>query len=208
MLTCCGAATEVHQPQSAAYRLEQEVWNVFRIAESLGIVADPDYRLQMPEDFDLNVAVRTVIKHFNSEANERHIRLKLDSENDSIFIWGEKTGIQQAIGQLIFNAIKYSYGGTDILISTSVREDDILIRVTNKGHPLPDGAELKQIWDFGYRGKIARELHVNGSGIGLYTVKKIVSAHRGWTDAQSANNITEFFVHLPKKLPLSATLAF
>jgi hypothetical protein len=186
--------------------IEQEIWNIFRIAESLGIVADPDYKLRMPEDFDLNVAVKTIIKHFNSEANERNLRLKINSPKDSIFIWGEKLGIQQAIGQLIFNAIKYSFGGTDIFISTAEREDDILIRVTNKGHPLPDGPELKQIWDFGYRGKIARELHVNGSGIGLYTVKKVITAHLGWTDAQSANGITEFFIHLPKKAALKRDL--
>jgi signal transduction histidine kinase len=65
---------------------------------------------------------------------------------------------------------------------------------------------LKQIWDFGYRGKLAKELHVNGSGIGLYTVKKIVSAHLGWTDAESRDGTTEFFIHLPKKAALQRDL--
>jgi signal transduction histidine kinase len=100
----------------------------------------------------------------------------------------------------------YSFGGTDIVVSTAERDDDFLIRVSNRGHPLPKGAELKQIWDFGYRGKLAKELHVNGSGIGLYTVKKIVSAHRGWKDAQSRDDTTEFFIHLPKKAALKRDL--
>jgi signal transduction histidine kinase len=92
----------------------------------LGIVADPNYQLRLPEDFDLNLTVKTVIKHFNSEAGERNIRIRTTSSRDSIFIWGEKAAIQQAMGQLLLNAIKYSYGGTDILISTLEREDDFL----------------------------------------------------------------------------------
>ena len=37
----------------------------------------------------------------------------------------------------------------------------------------PQVTKRKLIWDFGMRGKKAKELHVNGSGIGLFTVKKI-----------------------------------
>jgi signal transduction histidine kinase len=93
-------------------------------------------------------------------------------------------------------------------IFTAEREDDILIRVTNKGHPLPDEPERKQIWDFGYRGKAAIEKHVNGSGIGLFTAKKIVTAHLGWTNADSKGGHTEFFIHLPKRAALKRDLGF
>ena len=186
--------------------IEDEIWNLYQVAESLDIVVDPDYQVRSAADIDLNNAIRTALKHFNSEASERSIRLKTELSQKSIVIWGDKIGIQQLISHLLSNAIKYSLAGSEIRITSVERDDDILICVSNVGWPLPTGVDAKMIWDFGYRGKIAKERHVNGSGIGLYTVKKIASAHRGWVTAEHEKGLTQFFVHLPKKAVLKRQL--
>jgi signal transduction histidine kinase len=62
--------------------------------------------------------------------------------------------------------------------------------------------ETDQIWEFGYRGEGALERHVNGAGIGLYTVKKIVSAHGGNVSARGRRtdpNIVTFTFSIPKE---------
>jgi len=190
-----------------AKEIELEIWDAYRIAESLGIAVDSNYEMRQQADFDVVAATDHVLNHFASEAAERHIRLRREGQNGTVVAWGEKAAIEQAIGQLISNAIKYSFGGTTVTATISPRSDDILIRVTNKGMPLPGPLEIKHIWDFGFRGQNAKERHVNGSGIGLYTVKKIVTAHHGWVDVSSGpDNTTEFFIHLPKKAALKKAL--
>jgi signal transduction histidine kinase len=189
-----------------AKEVELEIWDAYRVAESLGIAVDSDYKLRQPEDFDLCLAIKSVLRHFGSEAAERHIRFKYETPERGVYVWGEKAGVMQAVGQLISNAVKYSLGGNDVFVSVVDGRDDIVIRVVDKGIPLPSGAELKQIWDFGYRGRNAKERHVNGSGIGLYSVKKIVSAHHGWTDGSTENGVTEFRIHLPSKAMLKKDL--
>jgi len=68
--------------------------------------------------------------------------------------------------------------------------------------PLEEEEEELHMWEFGFRGKRALELHVNGSGIGLYTVKKIVLAHGGryWcTVAREAENVVTFLFAIPTR---------
>jgi signal transduction histidine kinase len=80
--------------------------------------------------------------------------------------------------QLVMNAIKYARGSTYATVSVMDRGNECGVSVTDVGKTLDD-EEKVYMWDFGWRGKKAKELHVNGSGIGLYTVKKIVTAHGG-----------------------------
>jgi signal transduction histidine kinase len=187
--------------------IEQQIWDSYRIAESLGIVVDSNYELRQPEDFDLRDAVKRVLRHFAGEASERHIKFKFDLPNQAAIGWGDKAAVEQALGQLISNAIKYTFGGSEIGVVVTKTRDDVTLCVKNKALiPLPIGAELQQIWDFGFRGEAAKEKHVNGSGIGLYSAKKIVIAHRGWVTAESSGGYTFFSIHLPSREALKKEL--
>ena len=101
--------------------------------------------------------------------------------------------------QLFLNAVKYSFGGTFIKVGIVNRRDSVSIHVTNKGHELPKGDEAIEVLDFGVRGKKAKELHVNGSGIGLFTVRKIVIAHCGQAWAEGNGDMTTFSISIPKR---------
>jgi signal transduction histidine kinase len=82
----------------------------------------------------------------------------------------------------------------------------INVSITDFGIPL-DYAGQKSIWDMGTRGHIAKKVHVNGTGIGLHTVKKIVRAHGGEVFCSSRkeqkgnrNKVTFSFVFPKKKI--------
>ena len=182
-----------------AKEIENEIMAANRMAEFLGAAVDPNYQISDLKDFDLLIAVRANIDQYASEAAERHIELLLNSGAKTVPMWGDAKAVEQCVGQVIINAIKYSFGGSTIRINIRDDEDFIIVNVSNRGIALPQGDQIKLMWDFGFRGKIAKELHVNGSGIGLYTAKKIALAHFGTASASHNSEITNFYVRLPKK---------
>jgi signal transduction histidine kinase len=180
-----------------AGEIEEQIWDAYRIADSLGIAVESTYQLREPREFDLRAAARKVLSRYTSEAAERHVRFRVEAPEDPVMVWGDRPAIEQAFGQLISNAVKYSFGGNDIVVSISENRSERVVRVADRGLPLPNPPELAQIWDFGFRGRAAKEKHVNGSGIGLYSARKVVNAHWGRMYAKGHEELTEFFIHLP-----------
>jgi signal transduction histidine kinase len=180
---------------------EDEIMAAYRIADTLGITVDPDYNIQSGNDFDIIETINNVIQLCRSEANERHIELRFYYPQHQIIIWGDEKAIQSAITQLLINAIKYGRGASFIKINVKEINETIEISITDLGLPIEE-EEKALIWDFGFRGKKSKEYHVNGSGIGLYTVKKITEAHGGSVDVQSqgdSQKLITFYMKLPKR---------
>lgn len=184
-----------------AKQVEDEVMAAFRIADGLGIAVDPNYIIREPRDYDLIDVLNDAIEHHRSEADERRNSIKLNTNIRSIPMYGDRKAIEVALGHLLMNAIKYSFDDSYVSITATQDKNEVSLRVTNKGLELPPGEERGRIWEFGYRGRGARERHVNGSGIGLFTVRKIVQAHLGKVTANSDGHdpsITHFVMTLPK----------
>lgn len=175
--------------------VKDEVWNVFRLSENIGYTVDSQYTVNNPKDFDFNQLILKVLDLHASEAKERNIifSLKLD---DNIKYCGDENAIRMVVGQLLLNAIKYAYGGTCVIIYLRQYDGQVRLDVESKGVPILEN-ERNKIWDFGHRGERARELHVNGSGIGLFTARKIVSAHKGNIKVNCKGSTTTFIILLP-----------
>ena len=189
-----------------AAEIEAEILAAYRTAEFLGTAVDPNYQLSELIDFDLAESATRTIDYYSSEAAERHVTLKLECELRSVPLWGDARAVEQSIGQLLLNAIKYANGGTDVAIRISYDGEFARLNVSDEGLPLPIGEDLNRMWDFGFRGRGAKELHVNGSGIGLYTVRKIVGAHYGLTGATGNARAVNFYFLIPKKADLKRKL--
>jgi signal transduction histidine kinase len=175
-----------------AEEIENEILSTYRVAENLGITVDPDYNIQSTSEFDVEDIVTSVITQCRSEAEERHIELRKDSHNTDKIIWGDKKALQNALMHYLLNAIKYAKGSTYITLGTEDDKHYTTFTVTNVGKTIPKDDQSK-IWTFGWRGKNAKEQHVNGSGIGLYTVKKIITAHGGNVGVKASPGITSDF---------------
>ena len=191
-----------------ARQVEEEIMTAFRIADGLGIAVDPNYIIREPDQYDLIDVLESVIEHHRSEAEERRNSIKVNTSVRSFPMYGDRKAVEVAIGHLLINAIKYSFDDSYVSIGVEREGPDIRIKISNKGLPLPEGVEKGRIWDFGYRGRVAKERHVNGSGIGLYTVRKIAAAHGGTVQAAQDKydrHISHFFLTLPID-PLEAKL--
>ncbi len=170
----CGALAKTKLEEA-----ESEIMSIYRSSDTMGITVDPLYNIRDGADFCIMDAIGAVVTLCASEAAERHITLERELDISNSIMWGDRKAIESALTQYAMNAIKYARGSSKINIRAKCdTQDRISVSVSNVGISIAEEFRGK-MWDFGERGREALELHANGSGIGLFTVRKIVSAHGG-----------------------------
>jgi two-component system phosphate regulon sensor histidine kinase PhoR len=120
-------------------------------------------------------------------ATKKKIVLQLDCP-ENLFVPMHMVLLEQAVVNLIINAVKYSPEGSRILIGggrkTDVAHSGIEITVQDFGVGI--GAEhLPRLFERFYRSDKARSRKLGGTGLGLAIVKHIVQAHKGDVYVQS-----------------------
>jgi two-component system phosphate regulon sensor histidine kinase PhoR len=106
--------------------------------------------------------------------------------------------LEQAVANLIDNAIKYSDPGTAVTVKGDTAGDEIVISVLDHGCGI-EQKHLPRLFERFYRVDKARDRDVGGTGLGLAIVKHVALAHGGRVsvDSQPGHGST-FRLHLPK----------
>lgn len=99
---------------------------------------------------------------------------------------------------LVENAIKYSNKGDRVIVNVSEKEDMVEISVRDTGIGIQPEDQANIFGKF-FRAPNAKKQDTVGSGLGLYTTKRIVEHHQGkiWFESKIGEGTT-FFVRLPK----------
>ena len=92
--------------------------------------------------------------------------------------------LEQALVNLIDNAIKYSESESEIKIEASLRGEEIEISVQDQGCGIEE-QHLPRLFERFYRVDKARSRELGGTGLGLAIVKHIALSHEGQVDVQS-----------------------
>ncbi|MDH3659159.1 MAG: HAMP domain-containing histidine kinase [Alphaproteobacteria bacterium] len=101
-----------------------------------------------------------------------------DNRQDDIAIHGDRQKLGQFLLIFVKNSINYSPEGGRIEIRSQAQGDTAEILISDQGVGL-EPLDQERIFDPFYRGKKARQLFPNGSGLGLSIARKILDAHRG-----------------------------
>jgi len=105
--------------------------------------------------------------------------------------------VEQAVVNLIDNAIKYSDAGSTAEITASARNNGIVICVRDHGSGI-EAAHLPRLFERFYRADKARSRSLGGTGLGLAIVKHIAAAHGGDISVESEpGNGSVFALSLP-----------
>ena len=105
--------------------------------------------------------------------------------------------LEEAVLNLLSNALKYSTTVRKIDLRVSRERNAIVLAVSDRGIGIPED-ELPHIFDQFYRVKDEKTRQVGGTGLGLAVVKHIVEAHRGTLTVTSAvGRGTTFTITLP-----------
>ncbi len=147
-------------------------------------------------NIDLSVLFDQLIDEFYPMLEERKLKLQVNKPNSLIYkADGDK--LARAFGNLLKNAISYSYEKTIINVDINEMEKIIEIKFQNKGVTIPD-YKLNKIFEQFYRADESRETNNGGAGLGLAITKDIIELHNGTIEAKSKDEIIEFIVKLIK----------
>jgi two-component system phosphate regulon sensor histidine kinase PhoR len=107
--------------------------------------------------------------------------------------------LEQAVINLLDNAIKYSGKGSAIRVEAEKQPGEVLIRISDNGVGIAK-QDVVRIFERFYRVDKARSAKLGGTGLGLSIVKHIVSAHHGHVAVDSSlGKGSTFTIHLPVK---------
>ncbi|MEW6667819.1 MAG: two-component system histidine kinase PnpS [Thermodesulfobacteriota bacterium] len=106
--------------------------------------------------------------------------------------------LEQAMVNLLDNAITYSEPGRPVRVTAAEGENEILIQVRDEGCGI-EKVHLGRLFERFYRVDRARSRKLGGTGLGLSIVKHIMEAHRGRVSVESEPGKGSIFtVHLLK----------
>jgi signal transduction histidine kinase len=110
--------------------------------------------------------------------------------------------LAQILANLLTNAIKYSPSGGEIRCRVEAAGGEVRIAVVDQGLGNPSSARPRLFEPF-YRADGVIASDIPGVGLGLYLTRRLVEAHGGHMDAESAvGQGSCFTVTLPWRRPL------
>jgi signal transduction histidine kinase len=178
-----------------AYRLQKLVEDILDVTK----IESRIFRLNT-ELFDLNEVISNVVTDFKNIIKNKNSKVQIlyEPNRNKIFVNADKTRLSQVISNILDNSLKFTQEGF-IIITT---------RITNKEKYDKDNKVIVIIKDtgIGIDNEILPRLFTKfvtksnqGTGLGLFIVKKIIEAHGGkiWAENNSNGIGSTFYFTLP-----------
>lgn len=156
-----------------------------------------------PTPLDLLALVRRCLAR--QQVTTTQHTLTLEAPDEPVVLSGDEMRLEQVLGNLLGNAIKYSPAGGPIAVTVRVdpvvRQVEVRIRDVGIGIPADDQARLFLRF---VRARNVHDHHIAGSGLGLYVCRELVEQHGGhlWFESVESEGTT-FILTLPLLVPAS-----
>jgi two-component system phosphate regulon sensor histidine kinase PhoR len=157
---------------------------------------DMEHSLIEKKKENLIHVINGAVEHLKEAASKKEIAI-ITQIDEAIVANINAPLLQQALENLLDNAIKYSPEKTTVHIGAEIKEREIEIKVADEGPGIPS-QHLDRIFERFYRIDKARSRALGGTGLGLSIVKNIALSHGGSVAVQSQpGKGSVFFIHLP-----------
>jgi signal transduction histidine kinase len=150
----------------------------------------------VPTHIDLATVFRDELDQLRTIHPDRQFDLEMRGKSEGD--WDGKR-LQQLLGNLVLNAVKYGAPNTPVRVIVTGEEEDVRIVVANSGTSI-EPLDMEQIFEPLKRGGGPAESYEEDShlGLGLYIVREIAKAHGGEIELRSGQGETAFAVRLPR----------
>jgi len=137
-----------------------------------------------------------LLRPWQGAAEAKHLNWRTDIPSDLPVVMIDPLRIASAVENLVSNAIKYTPGGGEVVVSSVLEAFEILISIQDNG-PGIDMNEQEKIFEPFYRGNQGKRFK-QGMGLGLSIACDVVEAHGGTINLESDPGKGSIFtIHLP-----------
>ena len=158
------------------FRMERLVRDLLRLAR-LDAGQEPLDRAECAIDW----LFHAVIADVSSELEARSQRVVQRVDPDAAVVSGDPAKLHDALRNLVHNATSYAPEGSEIVLTSSRKDNRIVLTVADSGPGIPE-ADLPRVFERFYRVDKARSRNTRdpgGTGLGLAIVKHLVGLHGG-----------------------------
>ncbi len=142
---------------------------------------------------ELTALVQETSELWASRAEQAGLDFSLELPGEPLTVRGQRAHLQQALGNLLDNAIKFTPKGGEVQVGLGQQGERVVLWVQDSGIGVP-ADDLPQLFSRFHRGSNAAAYP--GSGLGLAIVKAIVERHDGQVAVESVERGTRFSIRL------------
>lgn len=144
---------------------------------------------------DINQVAENILLQAKYEFGKKNIQLKKNLSKDIPVILADKAQLEEAITNIVINAIQAFTEEGEITVKTSSSNGNITVEISDNGPGIP-----KENIDKIFRPFYSSKGYGKGTGLGLSIVKRIITEHKGSIQVKSQpNKGTAFLITLPVK---------
>jgi len=156
-------------------------------------------RIYKMESHSLRDIVQRAALAMEYQLSQQGFKLHVQTEEGIPEVNVDGDAIDQALLNLISNAMKYSGESRDIELKLFKEDNQVVFQVVDQGVGI-DPQEQKRIFEKFYRVSTPENDRTAGTGLGLSLVAHIVEAHNGHLDVESTKGKGSVFsIYLPLK---------
>ncbi len=176
-----------------SYRLLRLVDNIIDVSK----INNNVHNLKL-ENHNIVSIVENVVMSTVEYAKDKKRNIIFDTDEEELVLACDQNRIEKIILNLISNAIKFSNINTDIEVKINTRLDlkKVFISVKNYGKKIKEYDRERIFGKFTQTDNLFVRRN-EGSGIGLFLVRKLVEMHNGKIYVDDIDNATQFTFHLP-----------
>jgi signal transduction histidine kinase len=131
---------------------------------------------------DLAQLAQHTLDMFSAEAQEKNISLSIEKKNDVYQIQVDAQRMEQVIGNLVGNALRYIPDGSRIWLTLEETSAEVKLFVNDNGPGVAED-ELPYLFDRFWRKEKSRARSGGGTGLGLAIAKQLIEAQNGRIEA-------------------------
>jgi PAS domain S-box-containing protein len=141
--------------------------------------------------------VSQVITSLQPQATQKNLQLTLEAPDQPVPVEADRALLQQAVYNLVENAIKYTPSGGQVKIYLRATSSGVALEVHDTGIGIAP-LDLPHMFEKFYRSGRREAYQQRGTGLGLAIVKSIAERHGGrvWVESQLGKGST-FYFELP-----------
>jgi signal transduction histidine kinase len=202
--TMLETAGDLNEQQKGYVRMiVQGVENMSRLVNNLLDLGRIDFGVGLHVE---NVPVLDIIERVTGSlqmaARSKSIALSVELPRDLPHaVEADQALLQQAVYNLVENAIKYTPNGGEVSLHLLAAPDTLTFAVKDSGIGIQP-EDMKRLFEKFFRGTHREALSQRGSGLGLAIVKSIAERHHGrvWVESELGKGST-FFLQIPIAQP-------